>query len=336
MSLLKQIVSFFGAKDETLIVPYIGYASDKKIFLKGRVLKNKGISTNPSNSKLRNLINTYKRFETDEIGCIDINVLVNGQQFDLTTDEEGYFWIDGEWDAPPLDQSGIWLKTQFNITNKDRGNKDGVTAIGEIHYSTGNFEYGIISDIDDTVLLSHVTSRLKWKMLYLTLFKDAFGRKPVLGIVRFLTTLVKGSDGQQSNPIFYVSHSPWNLYDSIIQFLDIQNLPKGPVLLRDYGLRPSGAFGDHKEETIRHILTTYPNKQFILLGDSGEKDADYYLQIAQEFPNRIKAIYIRKIRDGRNASRINELIAQHADVDILLSDTSEKFIKHAREIGLIA
>ena len=81
-------------------------------------------------------------------------------------------------------------------------------------------------------------------------------------------------------------------------FMDINNLPKGPILLRDFGTRNDNdqilSYQDHKYNEIVNILRTYPNMPFILIGDSGEKDADIYQRVAHLFPNRIKAIYIHQ------------------------------------------
>lgn len=99
------------------------------------------------------------------------------------------------------------------------------------------------------------------------------------GMVDLFSKFVKGGNGKRINPIFYVSNSPWNIYDLLTKFLDIQNLPEGPVLLRDYGLeyiRKRANSRGHKLDTISDILRTYPELPFIMLGDTASKDADYY------------------------------------------------------------
>lgn len=334
-ALLKQTRSIFGYPDPIVIIPYGGFANDQRIYLKGRILEQINIYDNSSGSKFKNLLNTYRRFETDEIPCATVEIEIEGQCFELETDDEGYFTLDTNWKPPSSDNQDTWIKAHIHLIDPESSNQTQITEIGEIFYSRREHEYGIISDIDDTILQSHVTSRFKWKMMYQTFLKNASQRKPMEGVVQLFNALYLGSDEQQANPIFYVSNSPWNLYDLLLKFLNLQEMPKGPVLLRDYGLKPAGHFSEHKIESIRHILTMFPQMPFVLLGDSGEKDTDYYLQIADEFPNRIKAIYIRKVKDNKNASRIGELISQRTDLAILLSDNSEEFIQHARGTGLI-
>ena len=69
------------------------------------------------------------------------------------------------------------------------------------------------------------------------------------------------------NPFFYTSKSPWNLYAPLVEYLEVQQLPLGPLLLRDFGLRPEK---ERKRKAIEEILATYPKLKFILSGDSGE------------------------------------------------------------------
>jgi len=172
-------------------------------------------------------------------------------------------------------------------------------------------------------------------MLYTTFFKNAAQRLPMEGMVEMLQRFSRGSDGKRQNPVFYVSHSPWNIYDLLSEFLDLQQFPKGPILLRDYGFKPSGDFRNHKITSIGQILTTYPDLPFILLGDSADEDADFYLEVAKAFPNRIKAIYIRQTRNTRNARRISKLIENHTAVNAVIIHSSDDILYHAGELGLL-
>ena len=91
----------------------------------------------------------------------------------------------------------------------------------------------------------------------------------------------------------------------------------------------------HKEHEILNILRTYPEKSFILIGDSGEKDADIYLDIARLHPGRILAIYLRSVRHRRRMNRVRNLILQATDIPVLLIDQSEEVLEHARYMGFV-
>ena len=147
-----------------------------------------------------------------------------------------------------------------------------------------------------------------------------------------------GKSGEAANPIFYVSNSPWNLYHYLEAFIKNNNFPKGPILLRnirgpfDKSPKPEKP---HKQKEIRNILKTYPHLQFVLIGDSGEHDADIYIEIAEEFPERIRAIYLRSVNHERRVFRVRGLLEKFKTTPALLVKDSEVAEDHARELGLI-
>src|SRR5690606_32076573 len=133
-----------------------------------------------------------------------------------------------------------------------------------------------------------------------TLFNNAHTRLPFAGVSEFYRALQSGRNGKRNNPFFYVSSSPWNLYDLLIDFLDLNNIPEGPLLLRDFGLDHNKAGSSdhmgHKFKEIENILTTYPHLNFILIGDSGQDDPVIYKEVVKKYPNRILVIYIRDVQ----------------------------------------
>src|SRR4030095_16712537 len=124
---------------------------------------------------------------------------------------------------------------------------------------------------------------------------NARTRKPFKGVAAFYRALHAGV-----NPVFYVSKSPWNLFAPIVEYLEVQGLPEGPVILRDFGFRTPK---NHKTRAIERILNTYPALKFVLSVDSGEQDPEIYAGIVRRFPDRIRAIYIRSV----NTKRISEI-----------------------------
>ena len=87
--------------------------------------------------------------------------------------------------------------------------------------------FGVISDIDDTILHSSI---LDWKTAaQLTFLHNARTRKPLQGVSKLYQALQAGVDGKARNPVFYVSSSPWNLYDLLDDFIELNAIPFGPV-----------------------------------------------------------------------------------------------------------
>ena len=115
---------------------------------------------------------------------------------------------------------------------------------------------------------------------------------------RYGRALHDGPEGGAGNPLFYVSSSPWHLYTPLVDFLQSQSLPLGPLLLKELGVRSlfgAGSHMDHKLAHIREIVETYPHLPFVLIGDSGQQDPEIYREVVLRYPDRIRAIYIRSV-----------------------------------------
>lgn len=314
-----------------IIQPYRGYANESKLWLKGRVLEDENIFQGKSESQIRNLIDNFKRFETDELAHGQVNIDIQGKKHITTTNEEGFFTVDAPFKVE-RQENPQWLRKTIELVNSDDVL---VRSEAEVLVPSKNARFGVISDIDDTVLQTHVTSLFRLKMLYATFLKDSHQRLPMEGVVELFKTLTKGKSQNENNPVFYISHSPWNIYDLLEEFMQLQQLPKGPILLRDYNILPDDAFQNHKVRSIRHILKTYPRLPFVFLGDTASSDADFYLQIAQESPEQIKAIYIRQTKVTKNAKRVAQLLQEQKDIHAVLVHTSQEIEEHAAKIGLI-
>lgn len=332
---IHKIVEKFDSEDPLMIVPFRGYATEERLYLKGRILEDENIFGGKTESQIRTIINNFKRFETDEVPDAQVLIQCYGQSFECKTDEEGYFVLDTTWEAPKKDKEQHWIPVQLELLYPVKPDDSRITAMGEVYFPATNTDYGVITDIDDTILQTHVTSLLQLKMLYTTFFKNAYQRKPMEGMVELFQKFAKGGSGTKQNPIFYLSHSPWNIYDLLVDFLEVQEFPKGPILLRDYGRKPSGEYHNHKMTRIDHILHLYPDLPFVLLGDSADEDADFYIETAKNFPDRIKAIYIRQTKNTKNAKRIKKLIEESTHVEAILVHDSTEINAHAAEIGLL-
>jgi phosphatidate phosphatase APP1 len=201
----------------------------------------------------------------------------------------------------------------------------------------------VISDVDDTVLQSGVTD---WKRaLSLLLLHNARTRKPLLGVAGLYRALEEGAAGGEGNPIFYVSSSPWNLYDLLEEFLALNAIPYGPVHLRDYGV-DAGKFGatpghGHKLERARELVRRLPRLRWVLVGDSGQADAEIYAELAREHGEKILAIYIRDVdlEEGSPRDRSVDGFVERVRgtrVPMLRVADSQAIARHALGLGLIA
>jgi phosphatidate phosphatase APP1 len=216
-----------------------------------------------------------------------------------------------------------WHPVRLRLLHDLLGRETVVQAEGKVYFPAQNADYGIISDIDDTILTTGAMRM--WEMLKVTFTKNAHTRIPFAGVSEFYDALRKGRDQIISNPIFYVSSSPWNIYDFLMEFLDAHKIPKGSLMLRDMGLSRdqliAGSHHDHKLKQIHHILEVFGNLDFILIGDSGQKDPQIYLEVVKTHPERILAVYIRDVSGADLSDLIAEFLIQGVEL-ILVNDTT--------------
>ena len=304
----------FRPGEPLVIKMYRGYRSSCKLFFQGRVLEQARIRVADGDSRWRNMINALRRFETDEVAGATVELDYRGHVLTRVTDAEGYFTIHEDVDNSPDPEP--WETITARITRLPDGSPgDGQTFHGSVADLTRDAELAIVTDIDDTILQTGVTSLFKLRALYRTIADNAYTRLPFAGAAELFAGLSSGATAtEESNPVFYLSNSPWNLYGLLREFLDLRGFPKGPIFLRDVGLPYAGSpqGGTHKELTLERLLVDFPTVQFVLIGDSGEADADIYHAAAARWPERVKAVVIRNVKNNANARRIERMFARVA------------------------
>ncbi len=321
---------------------YLGYGTKNHFHAKGRALEDENVSFDPNQKIFKTLKNIYKQLESDEIRDAGIELkLSNGKSYETISDKEGYYHFDIEIsELENLANDKGWLPYVISYKSNHFSRKISHNNIfpGNMLIPSDDAEFGIISDIDDTILHTGVASLFKWRVIANTIFKNFDKRLPTEGMVHFYKKLHLGKNKIPLNPFFYVSNSPWNLYDYLSAFFKKNHFPQGPILLRDFRTpfdkTPKPKI-PHKQSEILNLLHMYPDMNFILIGDSGEKDADIYIKIAKEHPGRILAIYLRNVNHRRKEKRIKRLIASYNSSPILLVQTSDQAINHARKNGFI-
>lgn len=322
------------------IVYYRGFGSPSAVWLKGRVLRQPPLSTPSDNDSFwNNLSATYQRFNSVEVRKTPVQIDVFGQTQTVTTDREGYFELTLSCTGE-LPHGRAWFPIRYSLpTVFQPGTSDPIAIDGQLMIAPPYSQFGVISDIDDTVLVTGATSILQ--MARLTFLGNAYTRLPFAGVAAFYRALQTGSVTTLFNPIYYVSSSPWNLYDLLVDFFRIQGIPKGPILLRDIGLNRasigSQSHRTHKLSIIRTILAVSPQLPFVLIGDSGQQDPEIYAQVVRENPGRIKAIYIRDVSENKRDESVQALIQATAadNVPMLLVPDTVAAAEHAAALGLI-
>ena len=190
--------------------------------------------------------------------------------------------------------------------------EDGETAsgTGRVVKPSLTAPFLVISDIDDTILLTGLTEGVA--MVARTVLREASQRAAIPGMASLYRGLARGIPTRSGNrkpepTFFYVSTGTWSFYPTLQEFMQLRGFPQGPMFLTDWGpteryLRRSGA--EHKRTAIRRLIEAYPGMSFVLIGDSGQRDPLTYEEMAREFPGRVPLIIIRQVGDDddeRNA-----------------------------------
>jgi phosphatidate phosphatase APP1 len=326
--------------DPIEVLAYRGFGNASRAHVYGRALEKRNVSVSTdSDSVFRNLLNTYRRAEADPIPFARLEIEYGEMSTPLTADDEGFFsgWIELD---PSRSGDKEWREYKASLVAPAQDGATRVSGRGEILAPPPTARFGVISDIDDTVIQSRVSNFLQAART--VMLGNARTRLPFPGVAAFYRALRDGATGDEKNPIYFVSSSPWNIYDVIAEFMEIQKIPRGPLVLRDWdiGLEMLAAsrHADHKTAVIRDILVLHPEMQFILIGDSSQQDPEIYQRIVAEFPNRVKAIYIRDVtRSTERSASVKKLADQvlAAGSTLVVAEHTLDAAKHAAEQGWI-
>lgn len=326
-----------GPQQHTVLL-YDSFGARGRALIHGRVLAADDIpAARPEHSRWKNAVALLRRAAAAPLPHARIRVRMGTATQEFHADDEGFFagWMGAD-DAERLDPE--WVRVRGELVAPRQAAP--ATGSGRVLMPVERPEFIVISDVDDTVLQSNVTSLLV--ALRTMLFQNARTRLPFPGVAAFYQALRRGASGAARNPTFYVSSSPWNLYDVIEEFLRVQSIPAGPLMLRDLDLGArvfsSRQHHTHKREMIRRVLETFDDP-VILLGDSGQQDPEIYRDAVHDYAGRIRAVYIRNVTSEGSRSRAIQALAEEvvaAGSSLVLADDTLAAARHAAEHGFIA
>ena len=331
----EKILNWLRLTAQPTVKVYHGYGHENKLTIFGHVFK---LSPFPRKqyrqSFLRNTLALLRLFLVKTYNNIDVELEWKNKTYTAKTDADGFFKFEWE-DAEPLEKG--WFPVKVNAK---QGGQRIATSTGRLYipYPT---QYVIISDIDDTFLISHSANMRKRLLVLFT--QNARTRKPFEGVVRHYQLLAKSNTTDDApNPFFFVSSSEWNLYEYILEFTAVNRIPKGIFLLSQLKsfselLKTGQNHHGTKFTRIVRIMQAFPNQRVILLGDSSQQDPYIYESIVKHYPKQVHAVYIRDVFE-RNYEKVREVLnrIEVAGVSCLLFKHSEDAILHSVKIGLVA
>ncbi|MEM7731098.1 MAG: phosphatase domain-containing protein [Pseudomonadota bacterium] len=270
-----------GPPEDLHLQPYFGYSTPDKLIIRGRALEaDTNRASNDTPSLVDNLAAMAALFMTKEIEGETVRL----GDATAVSDEEGYYRLELPRKNPPPG----WTDAVV------RSDRTGEAVRHPILVTSPKARYGVISDIDDTVMQTKAWSTRKnlW-----TSVTGSVGSRYVYPDTATLLKLMAGSMSGTKNPVFYVSSSPWNLHGFLDAVFMANGVVRGPKFLRDFGLDATkmvvGTHGDHKGNAIDTVLAANPDLPFYLIGDSGQHDPVVYRDAVLRHPGRIKGVFIR-------------------------------------------
>ncbi len=342
------VLRLFRRSTRPLLVPFLGHGSPRRVQIgaravlghpdaqsrllsvpEGGVLAPVRPSAPARTSRRAVLRSSLSRFLTVEVAHAAVTVRTPGATVRVRSDRDGY--LDAVVDDPQLAPG--WHDVELTL--------DGGAAVrAPVLVVSPDVRLGLVSDVDDTILETGLTRGLEF--LRITLLTAVSERAPLPGAAALYRALVCRS-GEAGLPVFYLSTSPWNLHDVLLEFIALRGFPLGPLLLTDWGPGRGNLFRigarEHKLGLIRRILAEHPDMALVLIGDTGQLDPEIYATAAREHPGRIRAIYVRRTgtHDVPRLAEVDALAAEvtAAGVPMLAVDDSVEIAEHAASLGLL-
>jgi phosphatidate phosphatase APP1 len=262
---------------DPVLDPYRGYATPDHLVVRGRVLTRlRRTEPAPEASRLVNFGQMASLFFTSEVSDVAVRSPETGRA--ASSDGEGYIAL-----RLPRDRASPgWNEVHLEIAAHP-GTRRGFPVL----VPSPAARRGIISDVDDTMMRTGAYSLAR--NLWTTFTGSALTREIFEDAVALMQRL-----HDRANPVFYVSSSPWNLHAFLDSVFARAGLVPGPMFLRDLGLRGTRGHKDHKGAAIDEILAANPELPFVLIGDTGQKDAFVYRDAIDRHPGRIEQVILRE------------------------------------------
>lgn len=292
------------------VVAYTGFGNQDQIRVLGRV-----VLRPPSQLGIvqaaTELINRrgWRNFINAALVDSPITVVIGEQRAEDSSDRSGY--IDVRLRNPGLEPG--WHNIQIEGSR-------GASAVAPVQVIDNDETFGIVSDIDDTIISTWLPRPLiaAWNSFVLT----EQARQAVPGMARLYQQLLEQHPGA---PIIFVSTGAWNTYPMVRRFITRHGIPDGAMLLTDWGPTNTGWFRkgpDHKRTCLRELARDLPNIRWLLVGDDGQHDPALYAEFATLQPEHVRARAIRQLTPGEHALAHGTLTESPGDEQNWSPDTA--------------
>ena len=309
------------------IVPYTGYGSTEWVRVLCRVLLSKPIAADePSKRRRRRReqgIRGWRSFTSVPVGDVPVIIEIGGERIEVLADRGGV--VDTRI---PVSLMPGWQRATLRASGSE-------SVEAPIWIVGPDVHFGIISDVDDTVMVTALPRPLL--AFWNTFVLDEHARIPTPGMSVLYERLVRAHPGA---PVIYLSTGAWNVAPTLTRFLSRNLYPAGPLLLTDWGPTHDRLFRSgraHKEDSLRRLAMEFPDVRWLLIGDDGQHDEELYARFAAEHPENVAAVAIRRLSTGEAVLAGGRTKAEQHGVDVPWVSASDGSTLAARltDVGLL-
>jgi phosphatidate phosphatase APP1 len=271
------------------VVPYTGYGAPTWVRILGRVVLAKeprpGSRAERKHRKREESIRGWRSFVSVPVADVAVTVEIDGEHHAVMPDRGGV--IDT---VIPVHLAPGWHTVRMSTVESSR------VFEAPVHVVDPKARFGIISDVDDTVMVTALPRPLlaAWNTFVL----DEHARVPTPGMAVLLERLAATHPG---TPVVYLSTGAWNVAPTLRRFLSRNLFPAGPLLLTDWGPTHDRIFRsgrEHKRTSLERLATEFPGLQWLLIGDDGQHDEMLYGEFTVAHPDNVAGVAIRQLSGG--------------------------------------
>ncbi|WP_454108428.1 App1 family protein [Leifsonia shinshuensis] len=271
------------------VVPYTGYGSPTWVRILGRVLLAKeprpGSRAERKHRRREESIRGWRSFISVPVGDVEVTVQIDGAHHVVKPDRGGV--IDT---VLPVQLKPGWHTVKLTTPESAR------VFEAPVYIVDPKATFGIISDVDDTVMVTALPRPLlaAWNTFVL----DEHARVPTPGMAVLLERLAAAHPGA---PVIYLSTGAWNVAPTLTRFLSRNLFPAGPLLLTDWGPTHDRFFRsgrEHKRTSLARLAEEFPGLKWLLIGDDGQHDEVLYGEFTTEHPDNVAGVAIRQLSNS--------------------------------------
>jgi len=262
---------------KTTVIPYTGYGSTGWVRVLCRVVLTRGDGASQRAAKVRG----WRSFFSIPVDDVEVTIIAGGVEQRVLADRGGV--VDTK--------INVALAPGWHTITIRTDDTEDVSA--PVFVIDQDAPFGIISDVDDTVMVTALPRPLlaAWNTFVL----DEHARRPVPGMAVLYERIIRANPGA---PVIYLSTGAWNVAPTLSRFLDRNLYPAGPLLLTDWGPTHDRWFRsgrEHKASSLERIAQELPGMKWLLVGDDGQHDEQLYGEFAASHPQNVAAVAIRQL-----------------------------------------